>query len=157
MLTQPVGARVKAFAVVLAAFLICLLPPFAGASRLLWIAAAACLPIVVIQLVELVRGASLQVLHDGVRTVDALGREKFFEFSECSAFDVWTVHQRRRQVVEMVVFNYTGDEKAGFLSKQNKNYSGYNAHIKGTFGLTADALANLLNVNRAALLESRHL
>ncbi|MCP5070068.1 MAG: hypothetical protein GY946_26155 [bacterium] len=91
----------------------------------------------------------MEIRNSDVRTVDALGRTRVYEFSTCSEFEVWTMRDGRRQRPEMVVFNYAGSEKKGILSRQNAAYSGYNAHLSNTFGLAASDLAEMLNERRA--------
>ncbi len=146
-LVVPLRNRVKGSAIIVAMVLAWVAVAFLVGSRVLWVVAALCLPVMVVQFVELFRGATMEIGTDGVRTTDAFGRRKYFEFSQCSAFDVWTT-QGGRHRSQMVVFNYTGTESTGLLTKQNKAYSGYNASLNAAFGLSATAMADVLNRHR---------
>ena len=150
-LVVPLSNRLKASAIIVVVFLACVLVATVSGSRVVFAVAALCLPIMMVQLVEPFCGASLEIGADGVRTVDAFGRIKYFGFSECSPFDVWTMQGRNR--IQLVVFDYTGAETTGLFSKRNKSYSGYNASVKAAFGWSATAMAALLNRNRLDALD----
>jgi hypothetical protein len=77
----------------------------------------------------------------------SLGRGRWYFWSKCSEFSVWTIRRN-----PMVVFDYS-DVRDGRTARMNQRLSGANASLPDTFGMKAADLAEMLNEYRAQAID----
>lgn len=86
---------------------------------------------------NLLLGGRLELGPTGmIETV--LGRRRTYDWDKCGEFAIWTSSRNK-----MVVFDYQGSRRT-----LNARLSGRTNYLRETFGMDAEALAELLNTYR---------